>query len=131
MGEYFYQIQEYIAWCIRGADGEIGRPLRTFDIPIGQDGLMIPQIANGEVEDPHATTEPIAMEEGSGVILADPEPMDDEEPEEIIQDVDEEGEVVEVGSDEELDPADNLRLYLDPEMSEPRLKIWRSSSPSL
>ena len=32
------------------------------------------------------------------------------------QDVDEEGEVIEVGSDEELDPEDNLRLYLDPKL---------------
>ena len=34
----------------------------------------------------------------------------------MAHDVDEEGEEVEVGSDGELDPEDNLRLHLDPEL---------------
>ena len=34
----------------------------------------------------------------------------------MAQDVGEEGEVAEVGLDKELDPEDNLRLYLDAEL---------------
>ena len=49
------------------------------------------------------------------MILADPEPVEDEdEPKAEAKDRDEDGEGEEVGSDEELDPVDNLRLYLDP-----------------
>ena len=48
------------------------------------------------------------------MILADPEPVvDEDEPEAKAMDGDEVGEGEEVGSDEELDPVDNLRLYLD------------------
>ena len=51
------------------------------------------------------------------MILADPEPVEDEdEPEVEAMDQDKDGEVEEVGSDEEMDPVDNLRLYLDPEI---------------
>ena len=93
---------------------------------------MIPHMADGKTGDPQDDDEPIPMEEVPDVIFADPESTDDEEePKEMAHDMGEEGEVVEVGSDEKLDPKDNLRLYIDPEMSEPRLKIWRSSSPSL
>ena len=51
------------------------------------------------------------------MILANPEPMEDkDEPEAKAMDQDEDGEGVEVGSDEKLDPVDNLRVYLDPEI---------------
>ena len=45
------------------------------------------------------------MEEVLDVIFVDPEPKDDkEEPEELAQDMDKEGEVAKVGSNEMLDP---------------------------
>ena len=52
VGEYFHQIQENIAWCFRDADGHDGRPLRTFDAPIGMDGLMDPQMPDAEIAGP-------------------------------------------------------------------------------
>ena len=46
--------------------------------------------------------------------LADPEHLEDEdEPEAEAMDQDEDGEGVKVGSDEQLDPVDNFRPYLD------------------
>ena len=78
---------------------------------------MISQMVDGETGDPQANDEPVPMEEVHDVIFADPEPMDElEDPEEMAQDVDEEGEVAEVGLNVELDRKDNLRLYLDPEL---------------
>ena len=52
VGEYFFQTLKYVAWCFRDADGNEGQPLRTFDAPIGPDGLMDPQMADGEITDP-------------------------------------------------------------------------------
>ena len=47
--------------------------------------------------------------------LADPELAEDnDEPEAEAMDQDDDGERKEVGTDEEMDPVDNLRLYLDP-----------------
>ena len=78
---------------------------------------MIPPMADGEIPDPRANEEPAPapapVEEVLDVIFADPEPMDDEEE---PQDVDEVGGAAEVGLDEELGPEDNLKLYLDPEI---------------
>ena len=51
-GEYYYQIQEYIAWCFRDADGNEGRPFRTFDTLIGLDAVMDPQMADTKIADP-------------------------------------------------------------------------------
>ena len=50
--EYFYHIQEYVAWCFRDVDGNEGRPIRTFHAPISSDVLMDPQTADGEIVDP-------------------------------------------------------------------------------
>ena len=52
VGEYFYQIQQYIAWYFRDADGNEGRPLMTFDVRISLDGVMDLQMANAEITDP-------------------------------------------------------------------------------
>ncbi|XP_056166380.1 uncharacterized protein LOC130137892 [Syzygium oleosum] len=109
--------QEYVAWCHRDADGNVGEPLRTFDIPVDDVGLMQPIIIDGEVIDPEITPEWMMQEEEVNeepdVLAEDPEPMDEEEdePEAMEQDVEKDGEVAELGSDEE-----GFELYLDPEL---------------
>ncbi|KAI6669057.1 hypothetical protein NL676_003942 [Syzygium grande] len=57
IGEYYHQKQEYVAWCHRDAAGNVGEPLRTFDVPVDSIGLLQPIIAGGEVINPEATPE--------------------------------------------------------------------------
>ena len=52
MVEYFCRIQQYVGWCFIDIDGNKGRPIRNFDAPICSDGLMDPQMADGEIADP-------------------------------------------------------------------------------
>ena len=66
---------------------------------------MILHMADGEIANPQADDEPVPMEEVADMIFADPEPVDDKKKHEAMApDVDEEGEVTKVGSDEDLDP---------------------------
>ena len=110
-------MQEYVAWCLRDADGHIGRPFRTFNVLVDEHEMMIPQMADGEVVDPLSTDEPIAMEQEPRVWYDDPEPMDEEvEPEPMDQNPGEDGEIAELGSDVELSSKEELRWYLDPEL---------------
>ena len=90
----------------------------TFDVPIGPDRLMDLQMVGGEIADPlPMIQEPVDMQEDPDVILADPEPLEDEdEPEAEAMDQNEDGEGGKLGSDKEFDLIDNLRLYLDPEI---------------
>ena len=101
VGKHFYQVQEYVAWCHRNADGTEGDPLRTFDVPVDEVGMLHPVIADGEVIDPEVTLEWMIqedeMDEEPDVLVEDPELMDEEEdePEAMEQDVEEDEEVVE------------------------------------
>ena len=62
VGGYFYQIQEYLAWCFRDADGNEGWPIRTFDASIGPDRLIDSQMVGGEIVVPHPVIqEPVDM----------------------------------------------------------------------
>ncbi|KAI6703096.1 hypothetical protein NL676_012232 [Syzygium grande] len=97
VGEYFYQTQEYVAWCLKDTDGNIMRPLRTFDVPVDIGGVMIPQMVGSEIVDPLIAKEPVAMNQ---------EPKDPNE----------DGEVTELGSDVEVGSDEELGLYLDPEL---------------
>ena len=49
VGDYFYQTEEYVAWCLQDADGNRSKPLKTFDAPLDENGLMKPIVADGEV----------------------------------------------------------------------------------
>ena len=42
MGEHDYQTQEYVEWCLRDVDGNIGQPLKTFDVLVDENEMMIP-----------------------------------------------------------------------------------------
>ncbi|XP_056162588.1 probable LRR receptor-like serine/threonine-protein kinase At3g47570 [Syzygium oleosum] len=76
-------------------------------------------MADGKVVDPPPADEPVAMDQEPGVWYEDPEPMAEEveqEPEPMDQDPDEDGEVAELGSDEEVVSEEELDLYLDLEL---------------
>ena len=62
VGEPLYQAQEYVAWCLRDEFGNIGMPLRTFDVPVDLDGIMVPRMADGEVINPVSMDESEEME---------------------------------------------------------------------
>ena len=57
VGEYYYQVQEYVAWCHSDADRNERDPLRTFDVPVDKVGMLHPVIADGEIIDPEVTLE--------------------------------------------------------------------------
>ena len=60
--DYFYHIQEYVAWCFKDADGNEGQPMRTFDASIGLERLMDPQTANVQIAEPSLVIqEPVHM----------------------------------------------------------------------
>ena len=112
VGDYFYQTQEYVAWCLRDADGNRSRPLKTFDAPLDENGLMEPIVADGEVvnpqDDQYWNVHSGVMDGEPQVIVEDQDQVVEEEDELEAMDLDEDEEVAELDSDEEI--------YLDPEL---------------
>ena len=84
---------------------------------------MIPQMTDGEIVDSPTIDGPVAMNEEPGVWYADPEPMDDDEVklEAMDQDLNEDEEVVELSSDEELG------LYLDSKLEPDSEDEWAAA----
>ena len=111
VGEHFYQAQEYVAWCLRDEFGNIGQPLRTFDVPIDQNGVMVPQMADGEVIDPTPMDKSVEMEVETELGIQQENPPLEEEgnaPELMEQDEDEDEGAREPSSD------DDLGWFVDP-----------------
>ena len=113
VGEHFYQAQEYVAWCLRDEFGNIGMPLRTFDVPIDLDGIMAPHMADGEVIDPTPMDESVEMEvEPEPEIQQEDPPLEEEmdAPDVMVPDNEEEGDVEEPSSEEDQG------WFVDPEL---------------
>ena len=88
-----------MAWCIEDDFRNIGLPLWTFDVPIDLNGVMEPQMADGEVINPSPVDGSVEMdvEPEPRALYEDPAPMDEEvnAPEAMEQDLDEDRDVEE------------------------------------
>ena len=113
VGEHFYQAQEYVAWCLRDEFGNIGMPLRTFDVPVDLDGVMVPNMADGEVINPIPMdeSEEMEIEPEPGIQQEDP-PLEEEMNALYAMEPDSEKE----GDAEEPSSKDDQGWFVDPEL---------------
>ena len=83
-----------MAWCLRDEFGNVGPPLKTFDVSVDGNGVMEPQMADGEVVNPTPMDESIEMDikPDPGILHEDP-PLEEKvnAPEAMEQDKGEDG----------------------------------------
>ena len=83
VGETHYHTQEYVAWCHGGADGVTRPLLRTFDVPMDVNDVMILQMASVKISDPPTSLDWSSQGEtmdGPAAMVEEAEEPDSEDP---------------------------------------------------